>query len=137
MAISKSFTRYISHERTAANQLQYVDTPSFLIDQILMNLPCVFVWMAGFWFAAFTKQGRPYRFAAWAYVFVIILLIVLHGKNYYSIGVYPMLFAFGSFHLEQFTLAEKIFTICFCAHHFYSRSSADSCCIAGCFAGKT
>ncbi|HEY6975908.1 MAG TPA: glycosyltransferase family 39 protein [Chitinophagaceae bacterium] len=88
-------------------QLQYVDTPGFLIDQVLMNLPCVFVWMAGFWFAAFTKQGRPYRFAAWAYIFVIILLIVLHGKNYYSIGVYPMLLAFGSFHLEQFTLDRK------------------------------
>ena len=88
-------------------QLQYIDTPSFLIDQILMNLPCVFVWMAGFWFAAFTQKGRPYRFAAWAYIFVIILLIVLHGKNYYSIGVYPMLFAFGSFYLEQFTLHRK------------------------------
>ena len=88
-------------------QLQYVDTPGFLIDQILMNLPCVFVWIAGFWFAAFTQKGKPYRFAAWAYVFVITLLIVLHGKNYYSIGVYPLLFALGSFHLEQFTLQRR------------------------------
>jgi 4-amino-4-deoxy-L-arabinose transferase-like glycosyltransferase len=88
-------------------QLQYIDTPSFLIDQVLMNLPCVFVWMVGFWFTAFTQKGRPYRFAAWTYFFVIILLIVLHGKNYYSIGVYPMLLAFGSFHLEQFTLHRK------------------------------
>jgi hypothetical protein len=88
-------------------QLQYVDTPSFLIDQILMNLPCVFVWIAGFCFAAFTQKGRPYRFAAWAYVFVIVLLIMLHGKNYYSIGVYPLLLAFGSFYLEQLTLHRK------------------------------
>jgi len=88
-------------------QLQYVDTPGFLIDQILMNLPCVFVWIAGFWFAAFTQKGNPYRFAAWAYAFVIVLLIVLHGKNYYSIGVYPVLLALGSFHLEQFTLHRK------------------------------
>jgi hypothetical protein len=88
-------------------QLQYVDTSSFLIDQLLMNLPCVFVWIAGFWFAAFTQKGRQYRFAAWAYIFVIVLLMVLHGKNYYSIGVYPMLLAFGSFYLEQFTLHKK------------------------------
>jgi 4-amino-4-deoxy-L-arabinose transferase-like glycosyltransferase len=89
------------------NQLQYVDTPSFLIDQLLMNLPCVFLWIAGLWFAAFAQKGKPYRFAAWAYIFVIILLLVLHGKNYYSIGAYPTLFAFGSFHLEQFTVQRR------------------------------
>lgn len=89
------------------NQLQYVDTTSFLIDQLLMNLPCVFLWIAGLFFTAYTQKGKPYRFAAWAYIFVIILLLVLHGKNYYSIGAYPMLFAFGSFHLEQFTLRRK------------------------------
>jgi len=88
-------------------QLQYVAPSSFLIDQLLMNLPCVFLWIAGLWFTAFTQKGKPYRFAAWAYVFVIVLLIVLHGKNYYSIGVYPVLFAFGSFHLEQFTLQRR------------------------------
>lgn len=84
-------------------QLQYVDTPGFLIDQLLMNLPCVFLWIAGLWFAAFTQVGRPFRFTAWAYVFLIVLLILLRGKNYYSIGAYPMLFALGSFHLEQYT----------------------------------
>jgi len=26
-----------------------------------------------------------------------------HGKNYYSLGVYPILFAFGAYQLEQFT----------------------------------
>src|SRR6266496_382395 len=89
------------------NQLQYVDTPGFLIDQMLMNLPCVFVWIAGFWFATFAQKGKPYRFAGWAYIFVIGLLIVLHGKNYYSIGIYPLLFALGSIYLEQFTLKRR------------------------------
>ena len=88
-------------------QLQYVDTPGFLVDQILMNLPCVFLWIAGLWFAAFTKNGKPFRFTAWAYISLIVLLLVLHGKNYYSIGTYPLLFALGSFHLEQFTLRRR------------------------------
>ncbi|MEP6513260.1 MAG: glycosyltransferase family 39 protein, partial [Parafilimonas sp.] len=28
-------------------QLQYISTTGFLIDQLLMNLPCVFIWLAG------------------------------------------------------------------------------------------
>ncbi|TMI83498.1 MAG: hypothetical protein E6H10_07795 [Bacteroidetes bacterium] len=36
-----------------------------------------------------------------------MLLIALHGKNYYSIGAYPVLFALGAFHLEQFTSQKR------------------------------
>jgi hypothetical protein len=42
-----------------------------------------------------------------AYAFVIVLLLVGHGKNYYSLGVYPILFAFGAYRLEQFTLSKR------------------------------
>jgi 4-amino-4-deoxy-L-arabinose transferase-like glycosyltransferase len=90
-------------------QLQYVDTPGFLVDQILMNLPCVFIWIAGIWFAAFTKAGKRFRFAALTYVLLITLLIVLHGKNYYSIGAYPTLFALGAFHLERFAAGRRTY----------------------------
>jgi len=83
-------------------QLQYVSPVSFLIDQLIMNLPCVFIWIAGLYYTAFTFEGRKYRSFAWSYVLVIILLLVLHGKNYYSLGIYPILFAFGACHLEAF-----------------------------------
>lgn len=84
-------------------QLQYINPVSFLVDQLLMNLPCVFIWLAGLYFLIFSFDARRYRVFAWAYVFVIILLLVLHGKNYYSLGVYPILFAFGAYHLEQWS----------------------------------
>jgi Dolichyl-phosphate-mannose-protein mannosyltransferase len=84
-------------------QLQYVSPKSFLIDQLLMNLPCVFIWLAGLYFTGFSFKGRKYRAFAWTYIFVIILLLVLHGKNYYSLGVYPVLLAFGAYHLEMFS----------------------------------
>lgn len=84
-------------------QLQYISPVGFLADQLLMNLPCFFVWLAGLYFAGFTYRGRKYRAFAWAYAFVIVLLLVLSGKNYYSLGVYPVLFAFGAYHLEAFT----------------------------------
>ncbi len=84
-------------------QLQYISPVGFLKDQLLMNFPCVFIWLAGLYFAAFSYKGKKYRAFAWAFVFVLILLMVFHGKNYYSLGIYPVLFAFGAYHLESFT----------------------------------
>src|SRR5450432_694602 len=42
-------------------QLQYVSPSGFLIDQLLMNISCVFVWLAGLWFVGFNKAGKNYR----------------------------------------------------------------------------
>lgn len=84
-------------------QLQYVSSSGFLIDQLLMNLACVVVWLAGLWFISFDKAGKSFRFLAFAYVFTILLLLALHGKNYYALGLYPPLLAFGAYWIEQLT----------------------------------
>ena len=84
-------------------QLQYVNPLNFILDQFLMFLPCVFVWIAGLWFAAFTEAGKKFRFIVWAYFIVIAMLLYLHGKSYYSVGAYPPLFAFGASQLEKAT----------------------------------
>ncbi len=83
-------------------QLQYVSPIDFLKNQLLMNLPCVFIWLAGLYFLMFTQQGKKYNYFAWAYLIVIALLLLLKGKDYYTLGVYPVLFAFGAYHLESF-----------------------------------
>lgn len=85
-------------------QLQYVEPAGFLSDQLLFNLPCFFVWLTGLFFCLSVKQ---YRFIAMAYFFVIILLLISHGKSYYSLGVYPPLLAFGAVKLEQFTSVKR------------------------------
>jgi len=84
-------------------QLQYISPVGFLIDQLIMNMSCFFVWIAGLLFVSFSPKIKQYRFIAWAYLFVIVLLLIGHGKNYYSLGVYPILFAFGAYQLEQLT----------------------------------
>lgn len=84
-------------------QLKYNTATDFIISQLMMNMPCVFIWIAGLVHLIFTRQGRSYRLFAWAYLFVIVLLIVLRGKDYYALGAYPVLFAFGAFHLEKAT----------------------------------
>lgn len=85
-------------------QLVYISAVGFLSDQLLMNLPCVFIWLAGLYFTAFSHKGKKYRVFAYAYIFEIILLLIFHGKNYYSLGAYPVLFAFGAYHLEMFSI---------------------------------
>ena len=71
----------------------------------MMNLPCVFTWITGLCWVSFSRNAKPYRFIGWAYLFVIVLLLITHGKNYYALGVYPVLFAFGAYRLEQLTNA--------------------------------
>lgn len=87
-------------------QLQYVDPVGFLVSQILMNWAVVFVWIAGLYFVIFKEKGK-YRIFAWAYLFVILILLYFHGKDYYSLGVYPLLFAFGAYHLERFAISHS------------------------------
>lgn len=82
-------------------QLQYVKPSGFLLDQVLMNLPCVFVWIAGLYFTVIKEKGK-YRIFAWAYLLVMLILLYFQGKSYYALGIYPVLFAFGAVHLERF-----------------------------------
>jgi hypothetical protein len=98
---SYDFPVFVHMEELQETQLQYINPIGFLLDQLLMNLPCVFIWIAGLYFAIFKEQGK-YRMFAWAYLFVILLLLYLQGKSYYALGVYPVLLAFGAIHLERF-----------------------------------
>lgn len=79
------------------NQLQYLSPWSFLTDQLLYNAATIFVWVTGLVWAARTRQ---YRFVAWGFVVTLGLLMLGHGKSYYSQGAYPVLFAFGAVRLE-------------------------------------
>jgi len=93
---------YHMNELTST-QLQYVPPASFLKDQLLMFAPCFFVWITGFLFLILNPKGRPYIFLCWAYLGVIAILLWFHGKNYYTLGLYPILFGFGSLAIEQWT----------------------------------
>jgi hypothetical protein len=85
-------------------QLQFINPVNFLISQLLMNLPFAFIWIAGLLFPIVSPEGKKYRLFVWAYLFVIALLVWQHGKDYYALGAYPVLFALGAFWLEKITL---------------------------------
>ena len=88
----------VYHMKALENgQLRYLSSRTFLTDQLLYNVATLFTWLTGLVWVARTKQ---YRFIAWAFVVTLGLLMLGHGKSYYSQGAYPILFAFGAPRLE-------------------------------------
>jgi len=88
----------VYHMKTLQDsQLQYLSPWAFLTDQVLYNVATIFTWVTGLVWAARTRQ---YRFIAWAFVVTLALLMMGHGKSYYSQGAYPVLFALGAPRLE-------------------------------------
>jgi len=75
----------------------------FFADQILFLQPIELpVWLAGLVWFFVTPEGKRFRFLGWAYLIVMIVFIVLHGKSYYALPIYPILMASGGVALEQF-----------------------------------
>jgi hypothetical protein len=94
-------------QELTSTQLQYVPAADFLKDQLLMFLPCCYIWIAGFLYLLFHPKAKPYIFLCWAYLGVIAILLWFHGKNYYALGLYPVLLGFGSLAIEQWTARSR------------------------------
>jgi 4-amino-4-deoxy-L-arabinose transferase-like glycosyltransferase len=99
-----NFPVFAHMDELQETQLQYNQTGQFISEQFMMHLPVVYVWLAGLLFIIFAEEGKKYRFYAWAFLFVVLLMIYLKGKAYYILGIYPVLFAFGAAWLEKLTL---------------------------------
>jgi hypothetical protein len=85
-------------------QLVHMDAAGFIGGQIKMNLIVIFSWIGGLIAVLFSKKLKEYRWIGLAYFLVLGLLIAGSGKDYYALGVYPILFAFGSLWLESLIL---------------------------------
>lgn len=79
------------------SQLVNVDSFAFLSDQVLMSFSAVFLVLGGL--IGLWRQER-YRFLAIAATLVVVSLLVLRGKSYYTIGLFPSLAAAGAVGLE-------------------------------------
>ncbi len=83
-------------------QLVHMKLSDFIADQFLMNFHALILWFGGLLVLLFYKKERKYQLFGLLYVIVIGLLILGSGKSYYSLGVYPLLFAFGGYFLEKY-----------------------------------
>lgn len=88
-------------------QLLYVSKATFLGEQIMMNFPALFFWFSGLLMLLFAAREKEFRLFAWIFLLVLFLFMVTRGKPYYTLGVYPAMFAFGGYFTEKY-LAGKL-----------------------------
>src|SRR5688572_1898942 len=85
-------------------QLVYVKPLDFIQGQFLLLFPVLIVWIAGL---IWLFRNSNYRIIAWIYLFVILLLAFGSGKDYYALGIYPVLLAAGGVIWEKLFLIRK------------------------------
>jgi 4-amino-4-deoxy-L-arabinose transferase-like glycosyltransferase len=85
-------------------QLVNVDRVAFLTEQLIMPGAATVLSIAGLFYLFINKNAVKFRFLGIIAVLVILALLLLRGKSYYTIGVFPFLIAAGA------VSAEKIIT---------------------------
>ncbi|GAC1419287.1 MAG: hypothetical protein NVS9B7_20830 [Flavisolibacter sp.] len=83
------------------NQLNNMDRKNFIFSQFIFFSGSLFLIAAAFMGMIVFGPFKKFRFVGWSYVFVILFFILLKGKNYYSLGLYPVLIALGCVYLDQ------------------------------------
>ncbi|HEX9224457.1 MAG TPA: hypothetical protein VF860_14105, partial [Candidatus Acidoferrales bacterium] len=92
--------------RTVQNtKYSHVAPWDFLWQQTLLTHPLAApIWIGGLWFLLRDRAGKRYAALGWAYVVVLLELLLLHGKIYYLAPAYPMLLAGGAIWIERSVL---------------------------------
>ncbi|TXF88237.1 glycosyltransferase family 39 protein [Neolewinella aurantiaca] len=93
-------------QELSETQLVNMSAMDFLVPQFLFHALGVLIWLPGLVYLIRSKQLRPYRSLAFAYIILIALLLLLNGKAYYTFGAYTSLFAAGGCYWAQ-RLGEK------------------------------
>ena len=90
-------------EELRNSQLVHVSTSGFLFDQLLMNAHAFFIWFPAWMILLFYRKGKEYRIFCLIFTLIILLLLFGSGKSYYTLGIYPVMFAFGGCFIEKYT----------------------------------
>jgi len=92
------------HHLSELQKTQFINVSiiGFIIDQLTMNLPGLIVWMTGLLTFLFFKTEQKYRVLAYLYLFTVLIIILLGGKSYYTLGLYPILFALGGYTIDKY-----------------------------------
>ena len=87
----------INHFRELKDtQLVNVDQGAFLMEQLIIPGAASILTVAGLIFLLVGKDAVKYRFLGLVIISVIVTLMLLRGKSYYTQGVFPFLIAAGA-----------------------------------------
>jgi hypothetical protein len=92
-----------SHQLDELSRTQLVNVKriDFVKDQVMFFINSAFLIILAFIGFIVYTPFKKYRFVFLSYVITIGLYLFLKAKNYYAIGLYPVLIAFGSVYLEK------------------------------------
>jgi Dolichyl-phosphate-mannose-protein mannosyltransferase len=76
-------------------QLVNVDRVTFLAEQLMMGSFASVLTITGLFFILLNRKGIKYRFLGILVIFIFVVLMLLRGKSYYTIGIFPFLIAAG------------------------------------------
>jgi hypothetical protein len=77
---------------------------AFMVDQVAIMNPILFpLWFGGLLWLLFRRADSRYRALGWTYLVVLAAFVILKGKNYYVVPIYPLLFAAGAVGFEHIT----------------------------------
>jgi 4-amino-4-deoxy-L-arabinose transferase-like glycosyltransferase len=74
---------------------------TYLFQEIVIT--GIFLWPAWVIGLIWLLRTAPYRFLGYAYVVLILEMLLFHGKHYYPADVYPILIAAGAVPIEAWT----------------------------------
>lgn len=84
-----------------SSQLEKVSAMTFLSDQLLMVYPATLLTLPGIIFLLVSRQMSGFRWVAISLLLVLVIYLLLHGKGYYSAGIFPLLIAVGAIFWEK------------------------------------
>jgi hypothetical protein len=90
-----------------ATQLTYLSRGDFMLQQIAANGTGIVLWTTGIWAFFRFKMLKSHRFVVVAFLFVMLVMLVLNGKPYYAFGTFPALFAAGGIFFERYFRIDK------------------------------
>ncbi len=93
-------------ELAAASRAKNADVPpaAFLLNQVLVMNPLLApLWISGVVAPFVVDRLKPARFLAIAFVADLVLVVLTHGKDYYTAAAYPVMFVSGAVAIGHWT----------------------------------
>ncbi len=94
--IANGFPTLEFYANAGARKIVHMSALGYLGAQVTLAGPGnLLLWVAGLGWLLIAKQARAFRFLGVAYLALLVLFVVMHGKAYYLVPFYCVLFAAG------------------------------------------
>jgi hypothetical protein len=94
--VSKGFPVFHHITELYDTQLVHMDYSLFLKEQLLMPITGTVFTIPGLIFLLLNKKIKKFRFLGFLTIFIIASLMILKGKSYYTLGIFPLLIISGA-----------------------------------------